>query len=121
MSAALGTLNLSWPDLTGSTTSPSVDPSTGTNGDTSNPSSSWAGLDSLGSSASGVASGILSSFGNLVSAQINNQALLTSTGATTAPINNAPAANPNVWHGVLIGGLVLAAGVAIWMAVRHKK
>ena len=120
MSAPLGTLNLGWPDLTGSTVSPSTDPSTGTNGNTGDPTSAWGGLDSLGGSVSGVASGILSSFGNLVSAQINNQALLTSTGATTAPLTNAPAANPNVWHTVLIGGLVLAAGVAIFMAVRKK-
>lgn len=120
-SNALGTLNLSWPDLTGATQSASVDPSTGTSGDTSNPSSSWSGLDSLGGSVSGVASGILSSFGNLVSAQINNKALLTSTGATTAPLTNAPAANPNVWHAVMIGGIVLAGAAAIYLAVRKRR
>lgn len=121
MSSQLGTLNLSWPDLTGATATAQTDPATGTSGDTSNPSSSWSGLDSLGSSASGVASSILSSFGNLVSAQINNKALLTSTGATTAPLTNAPAVNPNVWHGVLIGGLVLAGGFAVYMAMRRRR
>lgn len=120
MSADLGSLNLSWPDLTGSTTASQTDPSTGTNGDTSNPSSGWSGLDSLGGSASGVASNILSSFGNLVSAQIDNKALLTSTGATTAPYNNEPTSSANMWSKILIAGLVVGAGVAIFMAVRKK-
>lgn len=121
MSSQLGTLNLSWPDLTGSTVASQTDPSTGTNGNTSNPASAWGGLDSLGGSVSGVASNILSSFGNLVSAQINNKALLTSTGATTAPYNNAPAVNPNVWQPIMIAGLAVGAAVAIWIAVRKKK
>lgn len=120
MSSPLGTLNLSWPDLTGGTAASQTDPATGTNGNTSDPSSSWSGLDSLGGSVSGVASGILSSFGNLVSAQINNQALLTSTGATTAALNNERAANPNVWSKVMIGGLILAGVFAVYMAVRKK-
>jgi|SRR6185437_9614753 len=115
-----GVLDLSWPDLTGATTSPSVDPSTGTNGNTGDPASSWSGLDSLGSSVSGVGSSILSSFGNLVSAQINNQALLTSTGALTQPLTNAPTANANVWSKVMIGGLVLAGIVAVVWAVKKK-
>lgn len=120
MSAPLGSLNLSWPDLTGSTTASQTDPSTGTDGNTSDPTSSWSGLDSLGGSVSGVASNILSSFGNLVSAQIDNKALLTSTGATTAPLTGAPTANPNVWSKVMIGGLIVAAGLAIFLAVRKK-
>jgi hypothetical protein len=78
--------------------------------------SAWGGLDTLGSTTSNVASNIFSSLGNLVSAQINNTALLTATGKTAASLTAAKAASANAWHNyVLIAVALLAVGAGIYV------
>lgn len=79
---------------------------------------SWGSLDDLGSSASGVAGSILSGFGNLVTSQLNASALLTATGAQAKATTNAATTNPNAWQYLIIGGVVLLAGFAIYKAVK---
>jgi hypothetical protein len=77
----------------------------------------WTGLDSLGSTTGNVASGLLSSFGNLVSAQLNNTALLTATGRVGAPLTAAQVANANAWRQYLMIALLLAGvgvGIYVW-------
>lgn len=80
-------------------------------------SGAWTGLDSLGSTTGNVASGLLSSFGNLVSAQLNNTALLTSTGKVGASLTAAQLASANAWRqylmiAFLLGGVGL--GIYVW-------
>jgi hypothetical protein len=87
---------------------------------TDNPSSSWAGLDNVGSGVSNVATNVLSSFGNLVSAQINKTALLTATGAVGKSNTAAPTANPNAWKTFLLAGLAIVAGIAVFHFARKK-
>ncbi len=77
----------------------------------------WSGLDSLGSNTGNVASGLLSSFGNLISAQLNNTALLTSTGKVGASLTAAQLASANAWHKYLMIALLLAGvgvGIYVW-------
>lgn len=82
------------------------------------PASAWAGLDTVGSSAANVGSNIFSSFGNLVSAQINKTALLTATGALGRSNTAAPTANPNTWKLFVGIGIAIVGGIAIFHAVR---
>lgn len=84
----------------------------------SDPSTAWSGLDTVGSGTSNVATNILSSFGNLVSSQINKTALLTATGAVGKSNTAAPIANPNAWKTYLVIGLVIVAGVGLFHAWR---
>ncbi|MGH8209891.1 MAG: hypothetical protein ACRETD_02965 [Steroidobacteraceae bacterium] len=84
----------------------------------SDPSTDWAGLDTVGSGTANVASSVLSSFGNLVSAQINKTALLTATGAVGKSNTAAPTANPNAWKTYLLIGIVIVAGVGLFHASR---
>ena len=84
------------------------------------PQNGWSGLDKVGSGTANVATNILSSFGNLVSAQINKTALLTATGAVGRSNTAAPTANPNAWKSFVVIGLVIVAGIGIWHAVRRK-
>jgi hypothetical protein len=84
----------------------------------SDPSSAWSGLDTVGSNTSNVATNILSSFGNLVSSQINKTALLTATGAVGRSNTAAPTANPNAWKTYLVIGIVIVAGVGLFHAWR---
>lgn len=84
----------------------------------SDPSTAWSGLDTVGSSTSNVATNILSSFGNLVSSQINKTALLTATGAVGRSNTAAPTTNPNAWKTYLVIGLVIVAGVGLFHAWR---
>jgi hypothetical protein len=77
----------------------------------------WNGLDSLGSNTGNVASGLLSSFGNLISAQLNNTALLTSTGKVGASLTAAQIASANAWQKYLMIALLLAGvgvGIYVW-------
>src|SRR6266404_5815476 len=60
-----------------------------------NQSSAWSGLDSLGSATANVGSSLLSSFGNLVSAQVNRTALLTATGRAGVSLTAQQQANAN--------------------------
>lgn len=83
-------------------------------------SSSWAGLDTVGSGVSNVATNVISSFGNLVSAQINKTALLTATGAVGRSNTNAPTKNPNAWKTYALVAVVIAAGVAVFHSLRRK-
>lgn len=83
-----------------------------------NADTGWSGLDNLGSSTANVASSILGGFGNLVTAQLNNQALLTTTGKYAKPTTNAPAASANTWGKVLIAGVALLAVVGVIYAVK---
>jgi len=85
----------------------------------SDPQSAWSGLDTLGSSVSNVASSVLTSFGNLVSAQVNKTALLTATGAVGRSNTAAPTANPNTWKIFLAIGLVLVGGLLVWKVVKR--
>lgn len=80
-------------------------------------SGAWGGLDSLGSTTGNVAQGLLSSFGNLVSAQLNNTALLTSTGRVGASLTAQQLANANAWRQYLMIALLLAGvgvGIYVW-------
>jgi hypothetical protein len=86
----------------------------------SDPSSAWSGLDTVGSSVSGVASNVFSSFGNLVSAQINKTALLTATGAVGKSNTAAPTKNPNSWKIFLGIGVAIVGGLLLFHAVRRK-
>jgi hypothetical protein len=86
----------------------------------SDPQSAWAGLDTVGSGTTNVASNVLSSFGNLVSAQINKTALLTATGAVGRSNTAAPTANPNAWKTYLVIGLVIVAGIGLFHAWRKS-
>lgn len=83
-------------------------------------SSSWAGLDSVGSGVSNVATNVLSSFGNLVSAQINKTALLTATGAVGRSNTAAPTANPNAWKTFALVAVIIVAGIAVFHFARKK-
>lgn len=83
-------------------------------------SSSWSGLDNLGSSITNVASNIFSAAGNLVAAQVNNQALLTATGQYAKPTTNAIAPSANTWGTVLIAGVALLAVVGVIYAVKKS-
>jgi hypothetical protein len=84
------------------------------------PSSAWSGLDTVGSNVGNVASNVFSSFGNLVSAQINKTALLTATGAVGRSNTAAPTANPNVWK-IFVGiGVAIVGGIVLFHAVRRK-
>ena len=83
-------------------------------------SSSWAGLDSVGSGVSNVATNVLSSFGNLVSAEINKTALLTATGAVGRSNTAAPTANPNAWKIFLGIGVAIVGGILLFHAARRK-
>ena len=87
---------------------------------TSDPSSAWTGLDDLGSGVSNVATNVLTSFGNLVSAQVNKTALLTATGAIGRSNTAAPTPNPNAWQTFLLVGLVIGAGALILHLVRKR-
>lgn len=87
---------------------------------TNDPSASWSGLDTVGSGVANVASNVLSSFGNLVSAQVNRTALLTATGAVGRSNTAAPTANPNTWKIFLGVGLALAVGLVIFHGLRKK-
>lgn len=80
--------------------------------------SAWGSLDSLGSTATGVASSILSALGANVTGQVNNATLLQATGAQTAALTAAAAANPNQWQTFLYVGLALAGAVLIYKAVK---
>jgi hypothetical protein len=82
------------------------------------PQSSWGGLDDLGSSVSNVASNILTSYGNLVAAQVNKTALLTATGKVGRSNTNAPTSNPNMWKYAVGIGVAALALVAVIKAVR---
>jgi hypothetical protein len=84
------------------------------------PSSSWSGLDTVGSSAGNVASNVFSAFGNLVSSQINKTALLTATGAVGKSNTAAPTANPNAWKIFLGIGVAIVGGIFLFHAVRRK-
>lgn len=95
-------------DFTALTPLPSVN--TGSTG-------AWSGLDDLGSTTGNVASGLLSSFGNLVSAQLNNAALLTRTGKVGASLTAQQLANANAWRQYLMIALLLAGvgvGIYVW-------
>jgi len=81
---------------------------------------SWAGLDSVGSGVSNVATNVLSSFGNLVSAQVNKTGLLTATGAVGRSNTAAPTANPNAWKTYALIAVVIVAGVAVFHVARKK-
>lgn len=83
-------------------------------------SSSWAGLDDVGSGVGNVASNVLSSFGNLVSAQINKTALLTATGAVGKSNTAAPTKNPNAWKIFAGIGVAILGGLLLFHAVRKK-
>lgn len=87
---------------------------------TNDPSAAWSGLDTVGSSVANVATNVLSSFGNLVSAQVNNTALLTATGAIGRSNTAAPTANPNAWKTFLIVGLVIGVGILLYHGLRKK-
>ena len=87
---------------------------------TADSSSSWAGLDTVGSGVSNVATNVLSSFGNLVSAQINKTALLTATGAVGKSNTAAPTANPNAWKIFLGIGVAIVGGILLFHAARKK-
>lgn len=94
-------------NLVGATSVPTNTGSTG----------AWSGLDDLGSSTGNVASSLLSSFGNLVSAQLNNTALLTATGKVGASLTAQQLANANAWKqylmiAFLLGGVALA--IHVW-------
>lgn len=105
-------------DFSGSdatTVAPSADTTAAVN---ASASSQWSALDDLGSSASGVAGNILGGFGNLVTAQLNATALMTATGAKNKALTNAPTSNPNAWQYLIIGGVVLVAGFAVYKALR---
>lgn len=79
-------------------------------------SSAWSGLDTLGSSVGNVGSSLLSSFGNLVSAQLNQTALLTSTGKAGVSLTAAQQASANAWRNYLMIAFLLAGvGVAIYV------
>ena len=88
---------------------------------TNDSSSSWAGLDNVGSGVSNVATNVLSSFGNLVSAQINKTALLTATGAVGKSNTAAPTRNPNAWKMYALVAVVIVAGIAVFHSVRRKR
>lgn len=76
----------------------------------------WTGLDTLGSTTGNVASGLLQSFGNLVSAQVNRTALLTSTGRVGASLTAAQLANANKWqHYVMAAVLLAGVGVGLYV------
>lgn len=87
---------------------------------TNDSGSSWAGLDNVGSGVSNVATNILGSFGNLVSAQINKTALLTATGAVGRSNTAAPTANPNSWKTYALVAVVIIAGVAVFHVARKR-
>jgi hypothetical protein len=84
------------------------------------PGNAWSGLDTVGSGTTNVATNVLSSFGNLVSAQINKTALLTATGAVGRSNTAAPTKNPNAWKTYLVIGLVIVAGVGLFHAWRKR-
>ena len=84
------------------------------------PSSDWSGLDTVGSGVSNVASNVFSSFGNLVSAQINKTALLTATGAVGKSNTAAPTANPNAWKIFLGIGVAIVGGIVLFHLVKRK-
>lgn len=84
------------------------------------PSSAWSGLDTVGSGVSNVASNVFTSFGNLVSAQINKTALLTATGAVGRSNTAAPTANPNAWKIFLGIGVAILGGIVLYHLVRKK-
>lgn len=85
------------------------------------PSTDWGSLDTLGSGVSNVASSILTSYGNLVSAQVNRTALLTATGKTGVSLTGAPLANANSWGAfLLIGVAALGVVAVIWAVKKHK-
>lgn len=80
-------------------------------------SGAWGGLDTLGSTTGNVASGLLASFGNLVSAQVNQTALLTSTGRVGASLTAAQLANANAWQKYVLYAVLLSAvgvGLYVW-------
>lgn len=80
-------------------------------------SSAWSGLDTLGSTVGNVGSGLLASFGNLVSAQLNHTALLTSTGRAGVSLTAQQQANANAWRKYLMIALLLAGvgvGIYVW-------
>lgn len=81
-------------------------------------SSSWGSLDSLGSTASGIAASILGSAGSLITGQINNQALLNATGAQVQSTQALATANPNKWQGFLLAGVAVLGIVLVINAVR---
>jgi len=83
-------------------------------------SSSWAGLDTVGSGVSNVATNVLGAFGNLVSAQVNKTALLTATGAVGRSNTAAPTRNPNAWKTYALVAVVIVAGVAVFHVARKK-
>ena len=87
---------------------------------TDDPSSDWAGLDTVGSGVANVASNVFSAFGNLVSAQVNKTALLTATGAIGRSNTAAPTANPNAWKIFLGIGIAIVGGILLFHAVRKK-
>ncbi len=86
----------------------------------SDPQSAWSGLDDVGSGVANVATNVVSSFGNLVSAQINKTALLTATGAVGRSNTAAPTPNPNAWKTYVVIGLVIVAGIGLWHAWRKR-
>ena len=81
--------------------------------------SPFAGLDNVGSGVGNVASGLFASLGNLLTSQINNTALMSSTGQTAASLTAAKLASANAWKNyVLIAVVLLGVGGAIYALKR---